>query len=322
MKLRLIRTKNPERQHVSMADVDDFETTVMELFPFIICNESRYLKKIIRPSVSEYINKFFPKNKPPAFCISMGVTGIGRSVPHLFFSTDNILYLFDAWPASYGLIGKMVKACNIKLLLISSRESAGYLQKTLKDVYVLWCPEGVRNCVYRAFDYSQKNIDVIQIGRKYDLWHEKVVEKLKESGVSYVYERVPGEVIYRKRSDFISGLGRSRISVCFPGSVTHSERSGGLTTMTNRYLQSIASKCLILGIIPDEMKELFGYDPGIEVNMNDPAEQIKEILKNFQNYIPLIEKNYNECVRNHDWADRWRYIEQVIKKRKIWNKEV
>ncbi len=322
MKLRLIRTKNPDKQHVSVADVYDFETTAMELFPFIICNESGYFRKAVRPSVAGYINKLLPKTKAPAFCISMGINGISRSFPHLFLSSGNILYLFDAWPGSYELIGKTIKAYNIGLLLTSSRESAAALQKMYSDICVLWCPEGIRNTVYRAYDYSQKDIDVIQIGRKYDLWHNRVVGKLKHSGISYVYEKVKGEVIFRHRTDFFEGLGRSRISVCFPRSVTHTEKSGGLTTMTNRYLQSAASKCLILGIIPGEMKDLFGYDPGITADMNDPAGQIKEILDNFKDYIPLIEKNYSECLRNHDWADRWRYIEQLIQRRKKWNTEV
>jgi len=91
--------------------------------------------------------------------------------------------------------------------------------------------------------------------------------------------------------------------------------------MTNRYLQSLASKCLILGTTPDEMKEVFGYDPVIPVDMRDPAEQIVEILKNFNDYVPLIEKNYNECLSNHTWHNRWLKILEILQNIKTWNRE-
>jgi hypothetical protein len=130
--------------------------------------------------------------------------------------------------------------------------------------------------------------------------------------IRYLYEKVKGEVIFKTRDEFIDGLGRSRISICFPKSITHSTQAGGISTMTHRYLESIASRCLILGIIPDEMRELFGYDPGITVNMNDPAGQIIEIIRNFHAYIPLIEKNYSACINNHDWANRWMKIKEII----------
>jgi hypothetical protein len=46
--------------------------------------------------------------------------------------------------------------------------------------------------------------------------------------------------------------------------------------------------------------------------MNDPAGQIIEIIRNFQDYIPLIEKNYSACINNHDWANRWMKIKEII----------
>ena len=321
MNLRLIRVKNVENQHVSMADVDDFESSVIDLSNVSICYESLYLKKFVRPFVAKVINRLSPKFQSPVFCISMGATGVSRSFPYMFFSTGNILYLFDAWPGTYDTILKIVKAYNINVLFITSKESTANLQALLPDIDVKWCPEGCRTEKYKVYDYSLKDIDVLQLGRKYDLWHDKVVDKLQASGISYLYERIKGKPIFKSREDFIDGLGRSKISVCFPKSLTHHKQAGGITTMTNRYLQSLASKCLILGTTPDEMKEVFGYDPVIPVDMRDPAEQIVEILKNFNDYVPLIEKNYNECLSNHTWHNRWLKILEILQNIKTWNRE-
>jgi len=314
MKLRLIKVKNPEDQHVSMADVNDFELTVMESSDFKICYESKYIRKLVRPPVAGLVNKLCPKFEQPALCISMGASGVYRSFPHMFFSKENILYLFDAWPGTYDLIKKIIKTYNIKILFISSRESATRLQLLIPSITVKWCPEGIRNKIYRPYDYQMKDIDVLQMGRKYDVWHDRVVKKLHHSGITYLYERVKGEIVFKTRDEFVSGLGRSKISICFPKSVTHGSQCGGISTMTLRYLESIASKCLILGMIPDEMKELFGYNPGITVDMDDPAGQIVEILGKFSVYIPLIEKNYMACINHHDWSDRWIRMQEVIHK--------
>jgi hypothetical protein len=321
MNLRLIRVKNIENQHVSVANVDDFETSIMELSNVRICQESEYMRKFVRPFAAKVINRLTPKSLAPVFCISMGVTCVSRSVPHMFFSTDNLLYLFDAWTETYGTIQKIVKAYNIEVLFITSKESTANLQALLPDTYVIWCPEGYKAETYKAFDYPRKDIDVLQMGRKYDLWHYQVVDKLLESGISYLYEKTKGEVVFKSRADFIDGLGRSKISVCFPKSLTHNNEANGITTMTNRYLQSFASKCLVLGTTPDEMKELFGYDPVLPVDMTDPAGQIVEILKNYNGYTPLIEKNYNECLKNHTWHNRWMKILDIIQQMTIWNKE-
>ncbi|MBN2039382.1 MAG: hypothetical protein JW864_05035 [Spirochaetes bacterium] len=315
MDLRLIKIKNVAAHHVSMADVDDFESSILELSSPEICYESVYLRKLIKPSVALIINKLCLKNRAPAFCISMGASVVSRGIPHMFFSSGNILYLFDAWPETYNSIKKIIKAFNIDLLLVSSAESAEKLRDILPDIVVEYCPEGCRTGIYRAAEYKEKDIDVIQIGRKYDLWHNKVLDKFHQNSVSYIYEKVKGEVIFQNRNDFINGLGRSRISVCFPKSLTHPYQSGGVTTMTQRYLQSVASKCLILGVIPDEMKKLFGYDPGVAVDMRDPAGQIMDILYNFNDYIPLIEKNFTECINHHGWDKRWSKILEIIQNR-------
>jgi hypothetical protein len=56
--------------------------------------------------------------------------------------------------------------------------------------------------------------------------------------------------------------------------------------------------------------------------MNDPVGQIEEILRNYDDFEPLIEKNYNECIANHTWKNRWQSISSIIKTESPWNKEV
>jgi glycosyltransferase involved in cell wall biosynthesis len=74
----------------------------------------------------------------------------------------------------------------------------------------------------------------------------------------------------------------------------------------------MASKCLVLGKAPEEMKQLFGYNPVVEVDMENPSEQIIEILDNYEKYFELIEKNYKTVVENQTWAKRWEQISTIL----------
>ena len=74
----------------------------------------------------------------------------------------------------------------------------------------------------------------------------------------------------------------------------------------------MASKCLILGKLPDDMKYLFDYTPILEIDEENPIAQIELILANFEQYIPLIEKNYNNVKNFHNWENRVEKIETLI----------
>lgn len=313
--LRLIRLDKGKPRHASINDVNEFEEAILSIDNIKTLPEfnNKYLKKIFRPGVVNIINSIIPKFSSPVFYVSMGISEANRSIPFALFSSNNILYLFDAWPKYYHLISKIVRAYNISHLFVSSKESAENLEGLLMNTKVHWCPEACNPDKYNPSDYRDKDIDVLQFGRKYDHWHNLVVSDFEQLGISYLYEKIKGQLVFNSRPDFINGLGRTKISICFPMNITHTEISGGISTMTYRYFQSMASKCLIVGIKPAEMDYLFDYEPVIQIDIDNPVEQISYILKNFNDYIPLIERNYNECTTKHTWQNRWKMIRETLK---------
>ncbi len=140
---------------------------------------------------------------------------------------------------------------------------------------------------------------MLSFGRKHLALHEVLKAGLPRAGVSYQFEPKPYEVLFPTQEEFLTGMGNAKISVCFPSSVTHPERSGTIETLTVRYLQSMASKCLILGQAPAELNELFGYEPVVAVDFNDPVAQIREILAEPSHYIELIERNFATVYSAH-----------------------
>lgn len=263
--------------------------------------------KILFFKVLNKLNLFkvvsFKKKYEISFSVLMG-GGFEVLLPHTFLAKHNMLYMFDAWPRSLVTIKSHASFLNISTLFFSSNEITNIFNRDHSAVKAYWIPEGIRIDDYQFKPLHEKNIDVLEFGRKYDFYHNIIREVLEENHFVHLYERNKGEIVFKNRRQFIDGLSRSKISICIPSNVTHPERSEGISSMTLRYLQSMASKCLIVGIMPDEMRLLFNYCPIIPIDIENADVQIVKILNNYREYIPLIEKNYQEVRNNHTWSMR------------------
>jgi hypothetical protein len=221
--------------------------------------------------------------------------------------------MFDAWPRFHKRIAENAKTLKIRLIFFSSKEASRLFNQLQNEIRGVWIPEGIDVNDYYFKPYELKVIDVLEFGRKYDLYHDKIASTLSDRNYKHLFEQQKGTVVFKSRVDFLNGLSESKISICIPSSITHPERSEGLSSMTLRYLQSMASKCLIVGILPKEMKELFTYMPIVEIDMSDPQGQILEVLSAYESYIPLIERNYKVVHESHTWEVRINKMLEIIK---------
>lgn len=247
----------------------------------------------------------------PYMVVLMGAN-FKKCLPYFNFSTHKSLYLFDAWPEFHERIKDFADDHNVDTIFVSSSQAAKQLQSLVKKTKCYWVPEAIDASEYKFYPLEEKNIDILSFGRKYDLYHQKIVDSLAVGKKNYLYEKIKGHSVLTSRETFVDGLARSKISICFPLSMTNPDRSGGIETMTNRYLESMASKCLIVGHAPEEMIQLFGYNPVIEVDWNDPAGQLTFILNNYDNFLALVEQNYWLVVREHTWERRWTQILELL----------
>ncbi|MDR2148968.1 MAG: glycosyltransferase [Tannerella sp.] len=280
-----------------------------------------YFDKITRKlgvHFTEILAKLFvldSSDKQDAYFVVMMGEDFNKLYPYAFLNRKRrYVYFFDAWEKIQPELINFIRRCKVNQVFVSASQAVNDLNEKLRQPLAHWIPEGIDVSEYRQVPYDQKNIDVIQIGRKYDWYHERILPFFDETNKVYLYEKTKGEIIFPNREDFINGLARSKISICFPSNITHPERTGTIETMTNRYLQSMASKCLIVGHTPLEMFELFDYNPVVEINREMPVKQLKTILDHYSDYIPLIEKNYDAVLKHHTWKNRWERIKSLLSK--------
>lgn len=297
--------------HVSMDLYYEFEARIINKPNWEIINgvgsiQARVLRQLL---------KFIPPIQLP-FKKHKNYVVIGyqkeKFFPYFHFNADlKVLWMYDAWEPLFDEIEKTIRAYKINLVFTASKQSAEYFNTlNIPNFQSHWIPEGIDVTQYQFIPYQERTTDVLQLGRKWNEYHKKI--KSIESDLVYQYEKKAGQIIFPSREDFLFGLANSKISICVPSDITHPERTGKISTITNRYLQSMASRCLILGKLPHDMLHLFDYNPIIEIDEKNPVAQIEAILANFDTYIPLIEKNY-EVVKNfHNWDNRVTQIENFI----------
>jgi len=311
--------------HVSLDTVREFEQAILSssgngridaVSPNRISSELSFLAlRILRrvpfhPASWPFPDRKSQRRERQYFSILMGCS-FKPCLPYFFFPGHKSAYFFDAWPSTHENLIYFTSRLGIQDAFVSSRAAAEMLSAYGSGCQFHWIPEGISPEAYVFRPYDRKDIDVMQFGRKYDWYHNKICSSLNEHGKTYLYEKQKGEILFPTRRSFIEGLARSKISICFPSSITHPERSGDVETMTVRYLQSMASKCLILGKAPREMVDIFGYNPVIDIDVDYPGDQIISILERYDDYLYLIERNYNKIFKN-TWASRWREITEII----------
>jgi hypothetical protein len=227
-------------------------------------------------------------------------------LPSALTSQSHYIYMFDAWPRSNQVLADWVRIFSIEKVFFSALQSTELFNRSFPTGQArgVWVPEGISAQEYTYRPYEEKNIDVFEFGRRYDAYHNRITPLLRQRGYAHLWGHRPPQLR--------DPLSRTKISICFPSNMTHPERAEYISTTTLRYLESMVSKCLIVGSAPYDMQYLFDHQPAIEADMQNPGEQLIDILERYTDYIPLIEKNYGAVLAHHLWRNRMNMIREHI----------
>lgn len=270
-------------------------------------HKSGLFQKLARRSFALPVGK-----KNPVFMVMMGTYRIPlNAADWLGAATPRVAWLFDAWPGSHEDLCLYVTKYGLTHLFVTASQVAEVLGGRLEHCRVEWMPEPLVDLGFASVPWNEKSDTVIQFGRKFDPYHEALMNGLGGASFNYEYERIKGEVVHKTTEEFVRALGRAKISVCFPSDVTHPERAGGVSTLTQRFLQSMASGCVIVGQSPPELVRLFGYDPVVPADRDDPVGQIEHILSFPEKWLESVERNQFE-VKSHTVAQRIKKLKEML----------
>lgn len=312
-KFQLVIIKDNYGRHTDV--YVDFENQILQHTAWkAIKSPNKYLRWLYDKCIFEKLSyrqfnfdlPFF-NSKKYLFALISGTEYSKIFLQYSFKANFKVLYMFDPWPTVNRLNENALRSYKINIAFISAKDAVEYFNSlNIAGFKAYWIPEAVNSDSYKYYTFSDKSIDIIQYGRQWDWLHNKIEPFCKEKNITYAYPNDKNFIKsqFKTRNLLVEALAKSKIAVCVPRNITHSDQVGNLTTLTTRYFECMSSKCLIWGKAPQELIELFGYNPVIEIDLNKPEEQLFDLIDNYKAYIPLIEKNYRNVIQNHQWKNR------------------
>lgn len=263
------------------------------------------------PPLAKILGKAFPRRA--RFTVSNSVRGILEQAPQwLATQGPRSAYLMDVWPSRFDRVIRLARLFQLSPVFISYKEAAERLAELAPDVDWVWMPEGLLEAPYAPKPPAERTLDILAFGRKLIPYHNALKARETEIGLNYLYTD-SGNPLFEHHDDLVNALCNAKITVCVPRSVTHPE-VGGLEAVTFRYFLAMGCKCLIVGKCPPDLQEMFGYNPVIEADLNDPVGQIQEILAHYESHLPLIERNLWVTTESHTWKHRLDATAKILKK--------
>ena len=228
-----------------------------------------------------------------------------KTFPYFTRDADmRVWWTQDVWQPDYPRVEKLVREGKINLLLLSSHQATEYFYKLkIPGCTVDWVPETINVEEYKHKPWNERSINVLSFGGGWQKYHDKIVEGCRENKINYLSQQI----------SFVNALEDAQICICFPRSVTHPGLAGNVSTLTTRYLQAMASKCLIIGVAPLDIAYLLNYNPVIEVDWDDPVGQIRNILDQPAQWQALVERNYLTVSRMFQHNNAIDQIDKLIK---------
>lgn len=204
-----------------------------------------------------------------------------------------VTYSFDLWPDTWNDWQRVYELNRPRIAFISAKVPMAEMQRRVPGVDFRWLPEAVDPaCFDPSLPLLLRPIDVLEIGRPFEAYHERIREPLAQAGYCHQHP-TPAHVGGVPHADVVKAYSQSKIVVCFPRSITHPHLAGEVETSTFRYFECMSSKALMIGHCPQELIDILGFNPVVEANLDMPAKQlIKDMLPHIGDYQALIDRNY------------------------------
>lgn len=196
---------------------------------------------------------------PSAFLIALSPYALLEAAP-LFLRARGlrVALLHDVWPATWDHLVRYARALRLTHLFVTARQSADAVRALRPPCRVAWCPEGLPAGEIPYRPRAERDLDVIQFGRRHPGVHEELAALAARRGWSYVFEPSRGQLVAPRREQLLELISRAKVSIAYPRASTDPEMARGVSTMTLRYLESLAAGARVVGESPSDFPAVIG----------------------------------------------------------------
>lgn len=112
-------------------------------------------------------------------------------------------------------------------------------------------------------------------------------------------------------------MADAKITIVLTKNYTDPAIGADVETLTQRYWENMLSRIVMVGHAPQELVDLIGYNPVIEVPIGYNSEanfrnEVKNILEHIEDYQPLVDKNREMAVKMAPWKLRMQHVKEWL----------
>ena len=208
-----------------------------------------------------------------------------------------IPFFWDVWPENFEKTFAWLKKHKVKTAIFTSSQVAEMVRARFPEMNVLAVTEGIDVETYSEGKLlKDREIDFLEYGREID----HIVKYSISDEIKYVRGKKNGKPIFSQQ-ELIENLANSKVVAAYTKKWTNPEQAGDIDTLTQRYWECMLSGCVMIGHAPRELVDLIGYNPVIEIDRENPNEQLRDVLLNIADYQDLADSNRTAAIKYGDW---------------------
>ena len=164
---------------------------------------------------------------------------------------------------------------------------------------------------YEGTLLKDRKIDLLEFGRTNKL----VIGESEFEGINHLCtgnleKRLTDEELHDAMAD-------AKITIALTKNYTDPAIGGCVETLTQRYWENMLSRIVMVGHAPQELVDLIGYNPVIEVAIDESSEEnfrkeVKKILDHIEDYQPLVDRNRDVAVKMAPWELRMQHVKEWL----------
>lgn len=250
---------------------------------------------------------FFKSKTEARLKMMSGYTTYLRAFPD--YITHEIIPLFwDSWPGEcFERSVALIRKCKVKTAIFTSSITANRMRECFPDVNILTITEGLDITLYaKGKELKDRTFDVLEFGRKSNYIYDNF-----PNGIKYLYSK-NGERLFDTNDAFYNALQNVKITIVLPRSITHPHIAKDVETLTQRYWEAMASRVIMIGHAPQELIDLVGYNPVVEVTPENANDTIIQILSDLGKYQDIVNRNREIAIKYGSWDYRIEEIKHFL----------
>jgi len=248
------------------------------------------------------------------------ITANGGTMPDnifpYYFGYEIVPVLWDVWPSTWERMYAAFRRYDVRVVFVTARQVADMINRET-SVRAFWMPEGIESTAYnRGGKLVDRQQDIFEMGRKMARYHEAI----KDVDAHFVatWTKTDGTLDQRKltftNEELHTVMQDVKVMVCFPQCDTNPGRAGRVDTLTQRYWEAMLSGCVMVGRAPQELIDVVGYNPVVDVDWSDPKGQMEHLLAHIDEQQPLVDRNYRAAHAHADWSARMDFLKTTLTK--------